>query len=216
MTRRPAKRRRRHHLRVRHVVGEAVEQPVRVHVADPGEDQHADPGSQHAHRQRGDDQHRQQHVERDDALQGLRARTRLAVAVCAKAAAISSRRESIPPSCADARRRMLPPSRAELLPRSRFRPIANPFRRRRAAMRGTVPISLQRHVHGTAASASTSPGATSKPMSSEVTNSGTPPTRDATTGVPHARASRTTLGLPSRKVGRTSRSAARYHCGRRS
>ena len=99
----------------------------------------------------------------------------------------------------------------ELRSRSRFRPIANPVPPRRAAILGRSQLPLQRVAHGIERARRRRRARRAGPRSSDVINSGTPPTREATTGVPHARASRTTLGLPSRKVGRTSRSAARYH-----
>src|SRR5207248_7159393 len=58
-----------------------------------------------------------------------------------------------------------------------------------------------------------SPAGTSRFAGPEAASSGTPPTRLATNGVPHASDSRSTLGIPFDRLGRTVRSAARYQSG---
>ena len=57
------------------------------------------------------------------------------------------------------------------------------------------------------------PGSTRRPVSPSTTCSGTPPTRDATTGSPAAMASRTETGCPSDRLASTKTSAAASSCG---
>src|SRR5216683_5133709 len=54
-------------------------------------------------------------------------------------------------------------------------------------------------------------GSTSTPYADDVITSGTPPTRVATTGVPHARDSINTFGQPSLQLDKQLTSAALYH-----
>src|SRR5882762_10572541 len=54
-------------------------------------------------------------------------------------------------------------------------------------------------------------GSTKIPKVSEKSTSPTPPTCVATTGAPHANDSRTTFGMPSRKLAKQLTSAALYH-----
>src|SRR4030095_12000642 len=63
------------------------------------------------------------------------------------------------------------------------------------------------------AKAGTSPCATSRPYPALGTISAFPPTLVATTGVPQASASRSTLAQPSDRVARQKTSAAEYHSG---
>src|SRR5208283_817050 len=64
-----------------------------------------------------------------------------------------------------------------------------------------------------AANSSSFSAATIIPQRSSTRSSGTPPTREATTGKPQARASITTLGHPSLKLGRQKISAEHMSAG---
>src|SRR5262249_28168672 len=81
---------------------------------------------------------------------------------------------------------------------------------RRIAHRSQRRVSASRKA---AARACESAGGTNSPLTPCSTISGTPPTRDATTGSPHAIASNATLGSPSLRLGRHSTSHAFIHLG---
>ena len=107
---------------------------------------------------------------------------------------------------------MPPQSRGCARADRRSRP-ARTSRRRAPLRRAAVPVATEspRYRAIAAASASTSPGGTSRPFSPSVTISGTPPTRVAITGVPSASDSTTPCGKFSQAELSTIASAPRRY-----